>query len=93
MTVDSCNIALERGVTGLSPRHGLYEIEAGRARFVVGATGVGSGASLRAINTSTISLRETDAGWYLLPFSIGYVDAEGKTWTLTINQTQWSFAQ
>jgi hypothetical protein len=93
MTVDSYNIALERTVTGSSPRHGLYEIDAGRARFVVGATAAGSGASLRATNTSTISLRESDVGWYVLPFSIGYVDAEGKTWSLTVGQTSWSFAQ
>jgi len=93
MTVDSYNIALERGVTGVSPRHGLYEIEAGRARFVVGAKGAGSGASLRATNTSTISLRESDSGWYVLPFSIGYIDAGGEAWDLTISQTRWSFVQ
>lgn len=93
ITIDSYNIALERSVTGVSSRHGLYEIEPGRARFVVGAAGVGGGASLRATNTSTISLRESDVGWYLLPFSIGYVDAEGKTWTLNISQTHWSFVQ
>lgn len=91
--VDSYNIALERAVTGFSPRHGLYEIDAGRARFVVGAIAAGSGASLRATNTSTISLRESDVGWYALPFSIGYVDTEGRAWHLTINQTHWSFVQ
>lgn len=93
ITVDSHNIALERGVTGVSPRHGLYEIGAGRARFVVGATAAGSGASLRATNTSTISLRESEAGWYVLPFSIAYTDAGGKTWDLTVSQTHWSFVQ
>lgn len=93
MTIDSYNIALERGVTGVSPRHGLYEIGAERARFVVGTRGAGSGASLRATNTSTISLRESHAGWYVLPFSIGYVDTEGKTWELTVSQTHWSFVQ
>jgi hypothetical protein len=93
ITVDSYNIALERPVTGVSPRHGLYEIEAGRARFVVGATAAGSGASLRATNTSTISLRESDVGWYALPFSISYTDTEGKAWDLTVSQTHWSFVQ
>jgi hypothetical protein len=93
MIVDSYNMVLEGSVTGVSPQHGLYEIAAGRARFVVGATGAGTGASLRATNTSVISLRERGAGWYVLPFSIGYVDAGGKTWDLTISQTNWSFVQ
>ncbi len=93
ITVDSYNIALERAVTGVSPRHGLYEIDAGRARFVVGATAAGTGASLRATNTSTISLRESDVGWHVLPFSIAYTDAGGKTWDLTVSQTLWSFVQ
>lgn len=39
------------------------------------------------------SHQETGAGWYLLPFTLGYVDAGGKTWDLTISQTQWSFVR
>lgn len=93
MTLDSYNIVLESSVTGVSPQHGLYEIDAGRARFVVGATGVGTGASVRATNASEISLRETTTGWYILPFSITYLDAGGETWDLTIGPTHWSFAQ
>ncbi len=93
MTAETFNVVLEARATGVSRQHGLYEIGAGRARFVVGATGAGTGTSLRATNTSAISLRENGAGWSVLPFSIGYVDAGGKTWDLTVSQTTWSFVQ
>jgi hypothetical protein len=94
LTVERARVELwkqARGTKILAPGGGVlgYEIPAGQAWFYVAGLADGVFGRFMAVNSTDIEITVDDGIWTIGSFDIESVDGADRTWTLTLDDSEW----